>query len=105
MTRERERRTISNSNVVPGEGYVTHHRILLADCKWRAGGEKRPVRNRRLKLWELKGEQLQEFRENVYWRKNRLEREEVKELWTNMKNTSLGAADEEVGRTRGGGPG
>ena len=55
LTRERDRRVISNCGVVPGEGCVTQHRVLLTDCKWRAGGRKRFVRNRRLKLWGLKG--------------------------------------------------
>ena len=105
LTRERDRRVISNCGVVFREGCVTQHRVLLVDCKWRTGGRKRFVRNRRLMLWELKGQKIQDFRENVEQKMNRLERRDhVNEMWMDMKNTLVGATEEVVGRSNGGEP-
>ena len=65
LTRKRDRRTIMDCKVIPGEPLVMQHRLLVMDLRMGKVSKKKRTRGKKIKIWNLKGEKKMEYKEKV----------------------------------------
>lgn len=108
LVRKSDKASVRDSKVIPGEACVTQHNLLVIDVKWKKPNKRRPRRKQKLKIWDLKQDKLEKFREQVRQRSdvnNNTNHTTVNEVWRSMKDSLVKAAEDTVGRTKGSGMG
>ena len=106
LVRKEDKKIITDCKVIPNESVVAQHKLLVADLRLKSIKKSKPLdRNKRIKIWKLKGEKAREFRNKV--ERARAERyvngmpESPEEIWVDMKAIVVPAAEEVCGRTSG----
>ena len=107
LVRKEDKRLVMDCKVIPGEPVVTQHRLLVADFRMKNGRRRRKEdRKRKIKVWELKSEKKNEFRnkvEDTFMEKYRTDSlpETAEEVWEDMKDILVTKATEICGKTSG----
>jgi len=56
---------VRDCKVIPGEEVVSQHRLLCAVLRTKEAKHRRRNREKRIKIWTLKGEKVTEYRDKV----------------------------------------
>ena len=65
MTRRADLKEMRDFKVIPGEEVVSQHRLLCAVLRIKEAKHRRRTREKRIKIWTLKGENVTEYRDKV----------------------------------------
>ena len=65
MTRRADLKEMRDCKVIPGEEVISQHRLLCAVMRTQEEKHRRRTREKRIKIWTLKGEKVTEFRDKV----------------------------------------
>jgi Reverse transcriptase (RNA-dependent DNA polymerase). len=105
LTRKVDRLTCKDCKVIPGESLTTQHRVLVLDIAIKKQSRGRKENNNpRTRWWNLKGENLELFKDKV--------RKEVvcnaegdsNAMWNKMAESIRGVAKDVLGESKGRGP-
>ena len=102
MTRRADLKEMRDCKVIPGEEVVSQHRLLCAVLRTKEAKRKRRTREKRIKIWTLKGEKVTEYRDNVEEEYQLGADTNTKESWNSFKKVVMRAAEEICGTTKGG---
>ena len=106
LVRKEDKRAAMDCKVIPSESVVVQHKLLITEFRTDATKKNdNSIRNKKIKVWELKGEKKIEFRSKVerareVRNENRVP-ESPHEIWEDMKEILVPAATEVCGRTSG----
>ena len=102
MTRRADLKEMRDCKVIPGEEVVSQHRLLCAVLRTKEAKHRRRNREKRIKIWTLKGEKVAEYREKVE-EEYQLEADtNAEESWKIFRKVVMRAAEEMCGATKGG---
>ena len=102
MTRRADLKEMRDCKVIPGEEVVSQHRLLCAVLRTKEAKHRRRTREKRFKIWTLKGEKVTEYRDKVE-EEYQLEADtNAEESWKLFKKVVMRAAEEICGTTKGG---
>ena len=65
ITRGADLKEMRDCKVIPVEEVVSQHRLLCAVLRTKEAKHKRRTKEKRMKIWTLKGEKLTEYRDKV----------------------------------------
>ena len=65
MTLRADLKEMRDCKVIPGEEVVSQHRLLCAVLKIKEAKHRRRTREKRIKVWTVKGEKVTEYRDKV----------------------------------------
>ena len=102
MTRRADLKELRDCKVMPGEEVVSQHRLLCAVLKTKQAKHRRRTREKRIKIWSVKGEHVTEYRDKVE-EEYQLEADtNAEESWKLVKKVVMRAAEEICEATNGG---
>ena len=101
LVRNRERKEVTDCEIVSIEPVVAQHRLLVMDLRTKTKVQKKVERDATIRLWELKGENVEKFRDGVKVKKSLYQVVGVELKWNEMKNVLTKAARRMIGRTKG----
>ena len=101
MTRRADLKEMRDCKVI-GEEVVSQHRLLCAGLMTKEAKHRRKTREKRIKIWTLKGEKVTEYRDKVK-DDHQLEADiDAEESWKLFKKVVMRSAEEICGATKGG---
>ena len=86
---------------VPGKPVVAQHQLLVMDLRMNTKVQKKVKRDAKIRIWEMKDENVEKFRDEVKARKSVYPVVGVELKWNEIKNVLTEAAGRMVGRTKG----
>ena len=107
ITRKRDRRTIMDCKVIPGEPVTRQHRLLVMDLRMGKVRKKKRTTVKKIKVWDLKGEKKLEYKQKVRerreaWQQVVQENGNSREVeWNEMKTILPEVAAQVCGVTSG----
>ena len=108
ITRKRDRRTIMDCKVIPGEPVIMQHRLLVMDLRMGKVRKKKQTRVKKIKVWDLKDEKKLEYIQKVRERREAWQQEDIQENgygrereWNEMKTILPEVATQVCGVTKG----
>ncbi|XP_063846034.1 craniofacial development protein 2-like [Scylla paramamosain] len=106
LVRREDKRLVMDCKLIPGEPVMTQQRLLVADFRMKSGRKRRKEERKEIKVWELKNEKKNEFRNKV--EETLMERhrtgslpEIAEKLWEDMKDILVTKAKEIWVKTSG----
>ena len=108
ITRKRDRRTIMDCKVIPGEPVIMQHRLLVMDLRMGKVRKKKRTTVKKIKVWKLKDEKKIEYKQKVRERREAWQQGEIPENgnsreaeWKEMKTILPEVATQVCGVTGG----
>ena len=102
MTGRADLKEMRECKVIPREEVVSQNRLLWAVLRTKEAKQRRRTREKRIKIWTLKGEKVTEYRDKVE-EEYQLEADtNAEESWKLFKNVVMRAAEEVCGTIKGG---
>ena len=100
LVKGHDKRNVINCKVILGEACVKQHRLVVMDLKVKGKKPRKRRKRPRIKVWDLKGEKVDQFKRMVRERRQEGQIVQgVENIWTEMKGICVGVAEEIVGRT------
>ena len=101
MTRRADLKEMRDSKVIPGDEVISQDRLLCAVLRTKEAKHRR-TREKRIKIWTLKGEKVTEYRDTVEEEYQLEAYTNAEESWKLFKNVIMRATEEICGTTKGG---